>query len=439
MAKKQREASEAARPKYVLEEDSASHCRPAAYYISQAREKHLHMLHSRPKSALLRVFTPAKNTIRAPNSPVSPAYRQSDSPRSPSKSPHNASFLKEITDALPDWVLERSDFLPSYSRIKEGAGINLFEVCRLPRVQRKEAELNALIQWTLSIPFFAGLPRTVLKDLCGKFQGVVAAKDTVSKLYAVMRQGEAGDYLLVVYSGVIETSVDGVVTAAEGEKALIGSEALGGEVIRTTTVTAKTDTTMLKLTQTDYDCVLLGVRNKEKHDLTEFLKAIPYFSTWQLVKLHRLSSIFTSITLNPGQCFYQKGNQSSSFYIVKSGKVDIQTLVDLAESRRWPVGSHAWEISNLAKKVLYRLKTCGPGGMFGDLEMVLGKERATRAKAVVKTTCLAVSREEFFKIFTQRETEMLAQYTNLALPSEKELVVGVTETFANQRATVTDR
>lgn len=254
-----------------------------------------------------------------------------------------------------------------------------------------------------------------------------------------MRQGDTGDYLLVVYKGVIETYVDGTSTDTQGEKALIGYEALSGEVIRTSTVMAKTDTLMLKLTQTDYDSVLIGVRNKEKHDLTEFLKAIPYFSTWQLVKLHRLSSVLISITLNPGQCFYQKGSQSSSFYILKSGKVVIQTLVDLSETRRYPVGSHSWEISNLAKKVLYRLKTCIPGDMFGDLEMVLGKERATRAKAVVKSTCLVVSKEEFFKIFTQRETEILTQYTNLTLPSEKEMVEGVAETFANQRATVNCR
>lgn len=252
-----------------------------------------------------------------------------------------------------------------------------------------------------------------------------------------MQKGEIGDCLFVVYTGLVETRMDGVEVETEGERALIGCEAMGGEVVRTTTVHAKTDLNMLKLTQTDYDSVLLGVRNKEKNALTQFLSEIPFFSSWQLVKLHRLSSVITCISLNSGQCVYQKGSQSGYFYIVKSGKVDIQTLVDIDESHRWPVGSHSWEICNLAKKVLYRLKTCGPKDIFGDLEMVLRKNRMTRAKAAVKTTCLAISREEFLKIFTQRETEMLLQYTNLTLPSEQELAEKVVETFATQRATVT--
>lgn len=255
----------------------------------------------------------------------------------------------------------------------------------------------------------------------------------------MVRQGETGDSLFVVYRGQIETKMDGIVTEIEGERALIGCEALGGEVVRTATVSAKTDLAMLKLTQTDYDSVLLGVRNREKNQLTQFLSQIPYFATWQLVKLHRLSSVITCISLNPGECVYQKGSQSGYFYIVKSGKVEIQTLVDISESHRWPVGSHTWEISNLEKKVLYRLKTCGPRDIFGDLEMVLKKDRMTRAKAAMRTTCLAISSEEFCKIFTQREAELLLQYTNLTLPSEQELAGQVVDTFASQRATVTGR
>lgn len=174
LAKKQRVAQEAARPKYVLEEFSAGPSKSPAYYISRAREKHLQTLSVRPKSAVLRAFSPAK-------SPFTRTLRQPDSPTSSGKSPHHTSYRKEITEALPDWVLQRTDFLPSYTRIREGTGIDLFEVCKLPRVQRKEAELNALVQWTLPIPFFAGLPRTVLKDLCGKFQAATAVKDSISK------------------------------------------------------------------------------------------------------------------------------------------------------------------------------------------------------------------------------------------------------------------
>lgn len=190
-AKRQREAQEAARPKYVLEELVASPSKSPAYYISRAREKHLQTISARPKSVAFRAFSPLK-------SPFARTARLPDSPTSPSKSSHCASYRKEMTEALPDWVLQRSDFLSSYTRIREGTGIDLLEVCKLPRVQRKEAELNALVQWTLTIPFFAGLPRTVLKDLCGKFQAVTAAKDSVGK---EIGSGETGrNWRLVIRS-----------------------------------------------------------------------------------------------------------------------------------------------------------------------------------------------------------------------------------------------
>lgn len=429
-AKEHRKAQEISRPKYILKEFSPGHCKPAEYFIALAREKRLKSM-TRPRSAVVRVKRGLNSPVRR-ETQVQVRGKGEESPGSTMKTGTCSPNRKEMTDALPEWVLQRTDFLPNYTRIKEGQGINLFDVCRFPRAQRKEAELNALITYTLSLSSFPPLPRAVLKDLCGKYQAATAPKDSISKLYSVGKQGEIGDAVYIVYTGQVEVCVDGEVIESTGEKTVIALESLTCEPQKHTII-AKTDLEMIKLTQTDYDTAILGIRNKEKNELTEFLGEIPYFSQWQVVKLHRLSSVLVPLVVGTGQCVYEKGDQSECLYVVRSGKVEIQTIVDLDESYRWPVGSHAWEISCLEKKVVYRLQVAGPGCLFGDFEMIPGIPRLTRAKSISRSSLLSLSRDEFSKIFTQREAESLLQYTNLTLPNTQDLTEKVQETFQNQR------
>ena len=251
-----------------------------------------------------------------------------------------------------------------------------------------------------------------------------------------MKQGDVGDCMYVLYKGRVEVLVHSNKVAEFGEKAVFGEGALMSRAGRTATVISLEDTQLLKLTREDHDSVVLGAKKREKYNFTLFLHTIQFFDTWQLVKVHRLSNALISTHFTAGQVVYEKGAKSASLYIVKEGQIEIQTIIRLDESNRWPIGTHKWELNKLSKKVIVQLKLCNPKDLFGDLEMVTAEPRATRAVAITHSQCLAINREEFFNIFTQKEAQALLKYTHLALPTEKELAETVIETSNTERKMV---
>lgn len=418
-----------------------------AFYIRKAKEKRINLT-SRPTSASSRnLFTFRSECISPLSSPKSTQRRASMRfPQSSQASPMNADKpqsevpagrrFSEISEVIPAWVIERGDFLSTFEKIKSGSGIDIFEVCKLLQGERKERENLFLANWAAQIPFFANLPRHAMRDVCVKLTSVFAPAGSTSKFHAVIKQGDQGDCMYVIYKGTVDVLVHGNKVAEFSDKTVFGEGALMSRAGRTATVVAKVDTKLLKLTQQDHDSVVLGAKKREKYNFTLFLHTIPFFDVWQLVKVHRLSNALISTHFAPGQVIYDIGAKSASLYILKEGQVEIQTIIRLDESNRWPIGNHSWELSKFSKRVIVRLKLCEPKDLFGDLEMVAEVPRSTRAVSLVNSQCLVINREEFFTIFTHKEAEALLKYTHLMLPPEKELAETVVEASKTERKMV---
>ena len=75
----------------------------------------------------------------------------------------------------------------------------------------------------------------------------------------------------------------------------------------------------------------------QKFQACEFLKTVNVFKPWSLIKLQNLNKELTQKTYNPGDIIYKQGDESSVFYIIKKGSVQIDTIIEIDEYNRYPI------------------------------------------------------------------------------------------------------
>ena len=83
------------------------------------------------------------------------------------------------------------------------------------------------------------------------------------------------------------------------------------------------------------------------------------FKHWSLLKLQNFNKELTLKTYNPGDFIYRQGDDSSVFYIIKRGSVQVDTVIEVDEYNRYPIGPQKWEIVKTTKKIRYKVKELG--------------------------------------------------------------------------------
>lgn len=110
---------------------------------------------------------------------------------------------------------------------------------------------------------------------------------------------------------------------------------------------------------------------------SELLAQIPLFDTLAAEDLEALAKRMTERHYQPGQSVFAKGDQGSSMYVVLSGAVQIFLPGAGPEEPR------------------VVLKDARTGEYFGELSLFDDKPRSASVEAVVETTLLELTREEF--------------------------------------------
>lgn len=101
------------------------------------------------------------------------------------------------------------------------------------------------------IPLFAGFDRKHLERL-----GMLAEEVDVAAGKILMRQGELGDDLMIIYEGLVAVERDGVQVNRLGPGQFFGEIALLQRGPRTATVTVETPCKLLVLNHRDFDVVM---------------------------------------------------------------------------------------------------------------------------------------------------------------------------------------
>lgn len=92
-------------------------------------------------------------------------------------------------------------------------------------------------------------------------------------------------------------------------------------------------------------------------------------------------------TVPPGEYVYRVDDPSDCIYLVRSGRVDLTTLYpETGEGVDW---------------------SRGPGHVFGEVEVIDGRNRLSNARSVAKTDLMRIDRDELMEILYERPEKSL--------------------------------
>ncbi|CEG48176.1 cAMP-regulated guanine nucleotide exchange factor [Plasmopara halstedii] len=341
-------------------------------------------------------------------------------------------ILKKQSSVLADWVtlttlrkqqeedsIEDEDFgqdvqLDSDIRIDTTAKSPLYgrelileEACRralaLDSEQRTEEDIQDLGRWFQAtklqiVTDFEHLKPSELELLCRRMTCV-----TYSPAETIFCQGDEGDALFIVFTGIVEVRVSQrflgevvEVTVCElGKGEFFGERSLLNNDVRAATVLSKTATELVRITRNDYNLMLKndqleflsrmqlakgigvqrpaqrtqreyikvlakpkGARTKSEIDmLSEYLQTLKFFRTLSKSFIRELCEVVEFLGLPAGTCVFREGEVGDLFYIIFSGSVDVNV-----NSKDFKGNLQMTKLINLTE-----------GSHFGELALMKGK------------------------------------------------------------------
>lgn len=138
----------------------------------------------------------------------------------------------------------------------------------------------------------------------------------------------------------------------------------------------------------------------------QYLQTLPFFKEWSYIKLLDLNNFLNEQKYQPGDIIYEIGSEPEVFYILRSGKLILETIIDIEDFHKYPVvrsyfvkfvqGNKEWEILKTTKRLLYRMRELREGEIFGHEELLLGIKRRCRVRASTVCEIIYLNKSEFF-------------------------------------------
>jgi len=124
---------------------------------------------------------------------------------------------------------------------------------------------------------------------------------------------------------------------------------------RTATVLAHTDVVALRLSKQDYQKTIYTWQVMEKQRRFEFLSRLPFFSKWDRVSLVDFNNVAEELKVTKGTTIYDIGMDPSTVYVVRKGKLIMETIIEIDSYFRYPVDTQTWEVRKTTRQVKYKL------------------------------------------------------------------------------------
>ena len=282
--------------------------------------------------------------------------------------------------------------------------LDIFTICLKTASFRSDFEKQAVVRLMRSSPFFSSMKNHQLVNISDRLHsvGFKAGEKLISK-------GDKADCLYLIVSGRVGVYIDSEKCVDEViERNVIGEAAIQTRSLRTATLIAHTDVKTLKLTYEDYDIVVFKIKLQDFYAVTNFLRAIEFFSEWNISKLYRLASAVIVKQYEQGQMLYNVGEAAHDFFIVREGAVAVSVEIELESRNRWPIEGGRWgEVS--AKTCFQKtLRICNSKDFFGEQELIERTGRRTKAICQSELCILFLLREEHFRdIFGDKDQKAL--------------------------------
>ena len=324
--------------------------------------------------------------------------------------------IENEVEVIPNWLMERADFQVIAKKFIDYSAV-IPKICQEHPLARSIDSKNILFTWISSLKFFEKISSKVLREVCDKL-----VRQDFAQNETIIQKNEIGDCIYIIYSGVADIYLEtDVLHCKIYPKSVIGEQALDNVKPRNATVIAAEPIISLKLSKYDYDTILLNIKKLEKSENSIFLSGIDCFKSWNFNRIQNLSYFLLQKNYKPGDAIYEKGKPSDTFYIIKSGSVEIQAFANSLQNNCWPIGGKEWKIQEIKRKYVVTVIKLGVGDFFGEPSELEKTQRCTKAISLTKTVLLSINHDEYFEFFSQRDISDLKIYARVIIPSEQQL------------------
>ncbi|OMJ94421.1 hypothetical protein SteCoe_2475 [Stentor coeruleus] len=313
-------------------------------------------------------------------------------------------FDPKLSDVFPQWLLGRQDFQDALSA--HSSDLNPATICRKPHYQRDSLEVRALKAWTQECFFFQHLTERTANEVRKKLRTL-----NFNKGDTIFKQNDPGDCFYIVAKGLVEVYKDGIeFIDIIGPKNTIGECALENNCLRSATLIAKTPVSLLFLKNDDYNDIVHRQKHKERLDMIEYLKSIPFFCTFYGSKLERIAWNLFPMQYKKNQIIYSINDEPMNFYIIRKGSVKMEKTVSLKLKSRMPCGYKSQKFFVRERTYLQVLRECSNGEFFGEEEIVKGIGRGCKVVCANDDTILwLLNKDLFLSIFSENDIENMAK------------------------------
>ena len=139
----------------------------------------------------------------------------------------------------------------------------------------------------------------------------------------------------------------------------------------------------------------------EKMRRLSFLEGLPYFSKWDRVDLLDFNNASEELQLTKGTTIYDIGQDASTFYVVRRGKLIMETIIEVDTYFRYPVNKQSWEVRKKTKQIRYKLQQFWKGAFFGHEEIIQGYNRRCRVRCLSDCCLVYISGSEITKRWSE--------------------------------------
>lgn len=87
------------------------------------------------------------------------------------------------------------------------------------------------------------------------------------------------------------------------------------------------------------------MRDEINHKLEvnfKFIKRINFFFTWTNERVEKLIKAIGELQFKPREAVWQQGDSSDTIYIVKSGVLFMESIIEKDDVNYFPIESHKW-------------------------------------------------------------------------------------------------
>ena len=136
-----------------------------------------------------------------------------------------------------------------------------------------------------------------------------------------------------------------------------------------------------------------------------------FFKDWSYIKLLDLNNHLNEQKYQPQDLIFEIGTDPEVFYILRSGKLILETIIDIEDYHKYPVANKEWEILKTKRRLQYRMRELKAGEIFGHEELLLGIKRRCRVRAATVCEIIYINKAEFFTAFPKQEIMKLREQT----------------------------